>query len=265
MRYYKQVPTRFGEMCLFLDDPSIGKSLDLYGEYCYPEIELILNMVNSDSIVLDVGANIGSHCLALAPYVNNIVAFEADKENADLLEINCGLQSADNISVKHLALGNSVGLTGTKFDFGKTCLSTVTDPDVEITTLDTWMTLHELMLLPKVDFIKIDVEGMELAVLKGGKSLITTVKPSMLIEMQDELKNPAVYDFLIEAGYKIWWYPVATFNAGNYNNNQFDVFGRQHGVINWFASQHSHPITQELMPVVDRFDTIERAEHTRRN
>ena len=121
------------------------------------------------------------------------------------------------------------------------------------------------MLLPKVDFMKIDVEGMELAVLKGGKSLITTVKPSMLIEMQDELKNPAVYDFLIEAGYKIWWYPVATFNADNYNNNQFDVFGRQHGVINWFASQHSHPITQELMPVVDRFDTIERAEHTRRN
>ena len=113
MRNHKRVATRLGDMFIFADDPSIGKSLDLYGEYCYSEIELILNMVNSDSIVLDVGANIGSHCLALAPHVKNVVAFEADKENVELLRMNCSLRS--DVTIKHLALSDRIGRTSTKF------------------------------------------------------------------------------------------------------------------------------------------------------
>tara|TARA_R110002126_G_scaffold185114_1_gene333553 strand:- start:1116 stop:1883 length:768 start_codon:yes stop_codon:yes gene_type:complete len=255
MRNHKRVATRLGDMFIFADDPSIGKSLDLYGEYCYSEIELILNMVNSDSIVLDVGANIGSHCLALAPHVKNVVAFEADKENVELLRMNCSLRS--DVTIKHLALSDRIGRTSTKFNFGKTELD-AGKLDVDMTTLDA-------LKFPKVDFIKIDVEGMELDVLEGGRDLITQLKPNMLIEMQDSFMNPSVFNFLNDLEYKIWWYPVATFNAGNYKNNQNNVFGKQHGVINWFASQHPHTVTQELMPVVDQFDTIERAEHTRRS
>ena len=75
MRPQKQINTRYGNMIIFSDDPTIGRSLELYGEYCYPEIELILNFVNPNSLVLDVGANIGSHSIAIAPYVKNVVAF----------------------------------------------------------------------------------------------------------------------------------------------------------------------------------------------
>ena len=39
MRPQKQTNTRYGNMLYFLDDPTIGHSLELYGEYCHTEIE----------------------------------------------------------------------------------------------------------------------------------------------------------------------------------------------------------------------------------
>jgi FkbM family methyltransferase len=39
--------------------------------------------------------------------------------------------------------------------------------------------------LPRIDFVKIDVEGMELKVLNGMRQTIASYKPQMLIEMQD--------------------------------------------------------------------------------
>ena len=39
----KEINTRYGNMLIFTEDPTIGKALDLYGEYCHSEIELIKN------------------------------------------------------------------------------------------------------------------------------------------------------------------------------------------------------------------------------
>ena len=59
------------------------------------------------------------------------------------------------------------------------------------------MTTLDALKFPKVNFIKIDVEGTELDVLEGGRDLITQLKPNMLIEMQDSFMNQSVFNFLM--------------------------------------------------------------------
>ena len=254
MRPQKQINTRYGNMIIFSDDPTISRSLELYGEYCYPEIELILEFVNSTSMFLDIGANIGTHTVAIAPHVKNVVAFEADVENCDLLRMNCGLQDkkvARKISVNHLALSNRVGETSTVFDYGKTHLSNQGGTDIVMTMLD------NIKGFPSVDFIKIDVEGMEYNVLQGAKNTIAYYRPHMLIEMQDSNMNPFVFDLLASMSYNMYWAPCATYNPQNHKHNSENVFGKQHGVLNWLCTPQ--PIDTKLTPVTDRTDNIEKA------
>ena len=79
---------RYGNMYVFDDDPTIGQSLKIYGEYCHPEIEIIKKFIDSNSFFIDIGANIGTHTIGLAPYVGTVLAFEPAPENVDLLKKN---------------------------------------------------------------------------------------------------------------------------------------------------------------------------------
>ena len=77
--------------------------------------------------------------------------------------------------------------------------------EVRITTLD-----QDLIdaRLPAPDLIKVDVEGYELPVLKGGRRLLEALHPALYLEMHGETMNEkrrnvrAIVDYLIQVGYK---------------------------------------------------------------
>ena len=140
-----------------------------------------------------------------------------------------------------------MGECSTKFDFGKTTLTE--GNDVKMAPLD-------MLGLPKVNVVKIDVEGKELVVLVGMRLTIDNWKPHLLIEMQDEKTYPDTYDFLNDLGYNMYWLAVPTYNSNNHKQNTQNVFGPQHGVINWVCS--AELLNTKLQPVVDRDDSIER-------
>jgi len=239
-------------MIIFEDDPTIGKSLEHYGEYCYPEIQQMLSLVDKDCFVIDVGANIGTHTLGIAPYVSKVIAIEPDPENIDLLQKNVGMQDrsvAKKISVNPFALSNQELMSSTQFDYGKTKIV----PGGNVVTV----TLDMIKGFPRIDLVKIDVEGMEYNVLLGAKNTLMYFRPTVFIEMQDASMNSLVFDFLDSLGYTMYWMPCATYNPDNHNSNPEDVFGRQHGVLNWLCTPN--PITTDLKPVTDRTDTIEKA------
>lgn len=54
---------RYGKMLFNRNDRYIGKSLSLYGEYSQAEIELFRQILKPGSLVVEVGANIGTHTL----------------------------------------------------------------------------------------------------------------------------------------------------------------------------------------------------------
>ena len=53
--------TRYGEMYYYLNDQFIGASLQYYGEYTKLEIDYVSPYLKDDDIVIDIGANIGTH------------------------------------------------------------------------------------------------------------------------------------------------------------------------------------------------------------
>jgi len=242
----QRVNTSNGNMYIFSDDPTIGRSLNLYGEYCQPEVDLIIQHTNANSFVLDIGANIGTHCIPVSKHVRRVVAFEPDEHNFDLLVKNCAETGCKNITTNRMALGHDTYHGGTRFDYGKTKMSSGTD--VIVTALD------NIKGFPSVDFIKIDVEGMEPEVLEGASGTISYYQPHLLIEMQEENNYQTVFDFLSKHQYNVYWYPVATYNPRNHKSNTEDIFGAGHGVLNWFATQQ----TAQLEPVLDGSDTIEK-------
>jgi len=61
---------------------------------------------------------------------------------------------------------------------------------------------------------------------------------------------------LKEKNYYMYWFPVSTYNTNNHKNNHENVFGNQHGVINWICS--AEQLNTTLQAVVDRDDTVER-------
>lgn len=242
-----QTNTRYGNMLYIQDDPTIGRSLELYGEYCHLEVDAICNMVTADSWFVDVGANIGVHTIGVSPHVNRVIAIEPDRDNFDVLVKNCSLCGCANVTPARLAASDCMGTTDTQFDYGKTVLTT--GNSVKTAPID-------MLGLPRIDFVKIDVEGMELEVLYGMRGTLAGSKPGLLIEMQDRTRYSKIYDYLKGFDYYMYWFPVSTYNANNHKQNQDNVFGNQHGVINWLCS--ANPLNTVLQTVVDREDTVER-------
>lgn len=246
-RPLKQTNTRYGNMMIFDGDPTIGRALETYGEYCHLEIELLKNLITDESWVLDIGANIGTHTIALAPYVNRVIAFEPDADNFYVLNANCSLAGCTNVSPTRLAIGDLMSEGSTTFDYGKT--SVTGGNDFKIAPVD-------MLGIPQIDVMKIDVEGDELKVLYGARGTLANYKPHLLIEMQDESKYADTYKYLKSFGYNIYWLPVATYSPDNHKGIKENIFGLEHGVINWIATVEN--ITTTLIAVEDENDTIQK-------
>jgi FkbM family methyltransferase len=173
----------------------------------------ILDQFNpkSGDIVVDVGAHIGLYSLIAAKRVGpggKVIAIEPDPENCSLLQRNVELNGLTNVTILQRAAFSSSSklklyLPGKERGFTK--LSTimtnraVTEEflEVDATTLDQLM-LHQG--LTEVNWIKIDVEGAELEVLKGATVTIAGSKNiALLIEIHnvDNMDlHSAIVDFL---------------------------------------------------------------------
>ena len=139
-------------------------------------------------VVLDVGANIGNHTLFYAQHTqaSKIVSFEPNPVAQDVLRENVALNKADTVDLSHVAYGvgaeratMAVGpVPG--YNLGGTALVSADEGDgakVEIAPLD------ELVVDEPISFIKIDVEGMEMPVLKGAAQTIERWRPAIAIEI----------------------------------------------------------------------------------
>ena len=63
------------------------------------------------------------------------------------------------------------------------------------------LAIDEFSIKEKVNFIKIDVEGNELSVVKGAKNLILRDKPIILLELSKHNSEKDICDYLNNIGY----------------------------------------------------------------
>lgn len=134
-------------------------------------IETLLSDIDEDEVFFDVGANVGLYTCFLSQKADRTVAFEPHPENLTRLDDNLILNDLTNVTVRSEALSDTNGtadlaVKGTNVaGEGTHSLATGGERNtIEITTVRGDSLVHEL---PAPDMIKIDVEGAELAVLRG--------------------------------------------------------------------------------------------------
>jgi FkbM family methyltransferase len=171
------------------------------------EIDLLPILVPREREAIDVGANIGAYSYALSSLVSRVHAFEPVPKLAAF--ISRALPA--NVVVKNLAVSDTlsvldlfVPIKGGRED--TTAASVMTSGaypsgvhyQVQTTTLNS-LSDHD------VGFVKIDVEGHEMNVLRGADELIAKRRPTLLVEAENRHRANAVQDvftFFLSRNYR---------------------------------------------------------------
>jgi FkbM family methyltransferase len=178
-----------------------------------PEIYILKDYIKEGDLCLDIGANIGYYSAIMASYVGQsgqIVSFEPIKLNFKIL--HKVLHQKINIKLENKAVGEFNGcirmmmphfrgifLHGTSHiisNFERIKNGDI--EDVEIITLDYYCR----SIKQRINFIKIDVEGYEYNVFKGGRETLKKHKPIILSELSKEKEE--TIKLLSELGYKTY-------------------------------------------------------------
>ena len=159
-------------------------------------------ILTTDSICLDIGANIGNHSLyfSIIAGVKKVYSFEPQKFVFDILQKNLTINNVTNVYPYNYAIGDFEGDVSMNpsplLNNGGTSVDWENNPlnrKVKVVTIDS---LH---IKDPVDFIKIDVEGAESKVINGAKNLLLENHPLLWIEIWKDFDK--IFSLLQETGY----------------------------------------------------------------
>lgn len=219
---------RHGTVLYNINDSYVGRSFDLYGEFSEGETELFRQILAPGNIVLDIGANIGGHTLFFAQAVGRqgaVLAFEPQRVVFQTLCANMALNSITNTRCYHAALGETRGAIlippldySREDNYGGLGLGSFQEGEaVEVLRLDDFA-------LPHIRLMKVDVEGMELSVLKGGQALIAQHRPLLYVENDRPENSESLIRFIASLGYELYWHRPYLYNPENCFGNRENVF-----------------------------------------
>ncbi len=149
-----------------------------------------IEAIGPDDTCLDIGSNVGVTACLMSTRARAVHAFEALPSTVALLRRNLQVNGMTNVTVTHAAMGDKTG-TIPFHDVDYTAgahVVTASYPgivpnlvQVPTLTLDDWADAQPG--LPRIAFIKLDVEGFEPNVLAGGRRLIERDRPTILMEL----------------------------------------------------------------------------------
>lgn len=234
--------TAVGLMVYNPHDTIVGTSLNIFGEWSVEEAQLFSYFLRRGYVCVDGGANFGTLTLPLSRFVGStglVIAFEPQRLVSQALAGTLALNSITNVVLKAAALGdrpsveNGSGCRGGN----STILVPVINPDgihnggslsiagaepyhprydpsgiladrVDIVAIDS-------LELPRLDFMKLDVEFMELVALKGAATTILNSRPVIFMETNyvqdgssklDPRSHNALEYLMVTFRYDCWWH-----------------------------------------------------------
>lgn len=164
----------------------IDNQLYYFGVFEPKTILTIEKLVRSGDVAIDVGANIGYITMNLATAVGKtgkVIAFEPSSWAFDRLQQNVRLNEMHQVESHCVAVGDiakkGVKLMlpcGYRLDGTDTAIQEV----IDIWTLDDYVTESGIK---KLDFLKIDTDGMEAAIIRGARRTLERFHPKILFEL----------------------------------------------------------------------------------
>ena len=203
-------------------DEHMGSQIFWRGFYSEEQLRVLNHWLEPDMIFVDVGANQGEFTVFAAKRLTQgqVIAFEPVSVLFQKLKRNINANNLTNVQLIQKGLDNKNHQLsiytiegnfedGTRHEGLPTLYPTPTRSKIceviELTYLDDFVDSQNLS---RIDVIKIDVEGAELAVLQGARETLRRFKPVILMEVNEETSQAAGYssrallDYLSEMDYK---------------------------------------------------------------
>ena len=208
------------QFCMKTGNPCADYILE-HGIYEYNLIKWCEQYLNPESTFVDIGAHMGTYTVLLGKKCREVHAFEAQKSTFDCLSVSICINNGYNTCAHNVALGScdtEMVLHHVSEDGGCSTvrpevlnsagLGIISSETVKVTTLDSFN-------IKNIDFMKIDVEGYELEVIKGASmTLMDNNFPPFIFEAwpHDWYKDDRelLLSHVRALGYKV--YPISGTN-----------------------------------------------------
>jgi FkbM family methyltransferase len=176
-----------------------------------PELIFISQHLCSGRRAIDVGSNIGIYSYHLSKYFEIVESFEPIGSCSRMLQSSVRGKKNININIHNVALSSDAALKkihiprleGGPLNYGYSSIKNSFDNEELLKIPSQCLDEYEF---DSVDFIKIDVEGHELEVLKGAITTIERHHPFCLIEIEsrhgDSSQFDKVFEFMRSRGYE---------------------------------------------------------------
>ena len=218
---------RYGRFLVPPSDIYVGQALIQYGEYSQIELDLLLQFLSPETRVVVVGANIGSLVVPLAQHAGEIVAFEPQRWIFHLMVANAALNGCINVRPYWAGLGDAARYAQVPvFDPVHRNNFGAFELDAGASVGGEPVPVYRLDKLPNMEMglLTIDVEGMELDVLRGAEETIERCRPIIFFEADRKLKNPDVFAWLRAHKYNLHWYRTPLYNVNNWRKDPENVY-----------------------------------------
>jgi FkbM family methyltransferase len=190
-----------------------------------PDLKIVQYLVKPGDYVIDIGANIGVYSKVLSELVGQdgcVYSIEPFPSTFEILCYNFKKLRLENIKPINVAISDSEAVVTMVLPYdssgamthyqaaivkGHTNIGKTQMVNVQATTIDSKF----LGVSKRVSFIKCDVEGHELACIRGAKNFLEQSQPVWLIEVSGEPDNAnsaahCVFEILSKKGYRAWWF-----------------------------------------------------------
>lgn len=213
--------TAYGPLAYDSRDPWIGKSLEALGEYNDGEIAAYRRYIREGDTAIDAGANIGATMLPLACLVGRlgtVIAVEPQLTAFEILCSNVTRNDLANVRTFRACVGAASGEVLVPDVFATN--ATLADAgglralDGSRNGVPTPIMTIDALGLDRCDFIKMDVEGAESAVLMGARETISKFRPIIYHEIHLD-EHGLVPAILSAWGYRMWGHSPPLYRLDN--------------------------------------------------
>lgn len=163
-------------------------------------VDIAAEYIEPNSIVLDIGANFGQMSILFSETQRNVkvFAFEAQKYVFELLEKNVKVNDKKNIKCFYNLVGSKSGIENIKinklYKFGSWGANNIEySSNKQRSTKIKAIKIDDIKFDQTISFMKVDVQGLDLDVLRGAKNTIKYHRMPIIFEYESIFEN--IYDY----------------------------------------------------------------------